>query len=265
MRQIAALLLLCFLWGMEWLRELLVLPATSSTLRAAITCTLAALLYALFPSERCSTRRGILSALGLFALPLLLQQAAHLSGYTSAALWALAPVLIVVVCGARSTGLRQEMLIAALAGVAGTLLILPFQFPASLSDGLHWLILLAGIASAAVASVMAPEAAGFRTTGLLSAAAVLWIATIANGSLSLSLPELLWIACIDLPAMLVLLWLLPQVCPEALSTRYLLPMVITILTSWVVLHQQMTVRFAGGILLLLSSSTGLILLSRRVA
>ncbi|QEE29320.1 hypothetical protein FTW19_15775 [Terriglobus albidus] len=265
MRQISALLLLCFLWGMEWLRELLVLPATPSTLRAAITCTLAALLYALFPPERCSSRRGILSALGLFAVPLLLQQAAHLSGYTSAALWTLTPVLIVVVCGARSTGLRQEMLIAALAGVAGTLLILPFQVPASPSEGLHWLLLLTGITSAAVASVLAPAAAGFRTTGLLSAAVILWIATIARGPISLSLPELLWIACIDLPALFLLLWLLPQVRPEALGTRYLLPMAITILTSWVALHQQMTVRFAGGVLLLLTSSAGLILLSRRMA
>ena len=265
MRQTAALLLLCFLWGMEWLRELLALPATSSTLRMAITCTLAVFLYALFPSERRISRRGIASALGLFAVPLLLQQAAHLSGYTSAALWALAPVLIVVACGARSTGLRQEMLIAALAGVAGTLLILPFQFPASLYDGFHWLILLAGIASAAVASVMATEAAGFRTTGLLSAAVLLWIATIARGPISLSLPELLWIACIDLPAMLLLLWLLPQMRPEALSARYLLPIAITILTSWVALHQQMTIRFAGGVVLLLASSASLIFLSRRMA
>lgn len=265
MRQIAALLLLCFLWGMEWLRELLVLPATSSTLRMAITCTLAALLYVLFPSERGISRRGIASAIGLFAIPLLLQQAAHLSGYTSAALWAIAPVLIVVVCGARSTGLRQEMLITALTGVAGTLLILPFQFPASPSDGFHWLILLTGIASAAVASVMAPEAAGFRTTGLLCAAVPLWIATVARGSVSLSLPELLWIGCIDLPGMLLLLWLLKRMTPEALSTRYLLPMAITILTSWVALHQQMTIRFAGGVVLLLASSAALILLSRRTA
>ncbi|NUQ28566.1 MAG: hypothetical protein HOQ35_08635 [Acidobacteriaceae bacterium] len=265
MRQIAGLLLLCFLWGMEWLRELLVLPATPSTLRAAITCTLAALLYSFSPLERSSSPRGIVSALGLFALPLLLQQAAHLSGYTSAALWTLTPVLIVVICGARSTGLRQEMLIAALAGVAGTLLILPFQFPVSPSDGLHWLIFLTGIASAAVASVMAPAAAGFRTTGLLSAAVVLWIATVARGPISLSLPELLWILCIDLPAMFLLLWLLPQMRPEALSTRYLLPMAITILTSWIALHQQMTIRFASGVVLLLASSAGLILLSRRVA
>ena len=265
MRQIAALLLLCFLWGMEWLRELLVLPATPSTLRAAITCTLAALLYSFSPLERSSNRRGILSALGLFAFPLLLQQAAHLSGYTSAALWTLTPALIVVVCGAQSTGLRQEMLIAALAGVAGTLLILPFQFPASPSDGLHWLIFLTGIASAAVASVMAPAAAGFRTTGLLSAAVVLWVATIARGPISLSLPELLWILCIDLPAMFLLLWLLPQMTPEALSTRYLLPIAITILTSWIALHQQMTIRFASGVVLLLASSAGLILLSRRMA
>jgi len=271
MRQIAALLLLSFLWGMEWLRELLVLPATPSTLRAAITCTLAALLYAFSPSERGSSRRGIVCALGFFAIPLLLQQAAHLSGYTSAALLTLTPVLIVVVCGARSTGLRQEMLVAALAGVAGTLLIFPFQFPASAVDGLRWLILLTGIASAAVASVMAHvisgsgASSGFRTTGLLSAAIVLWIATIARGPISLSLPELLWIACVDLPAMLLLLWLVPRMHPEALSTRYLLPMAITILTSWVALHQQMTVRFAGGILLLLASTAGLIFLSRRTA
>ncbi len=265
MRQIAALLLLCFLWGMEWLRELLILPATPSTLRAAITCTFAALLYALFPRERCSSWRGIASALGLFVFPILLQQAAHLSGYTSAALWALTPVLIVVVCGAQAAGLRQEMLIAALAGVAGTLLILPFQFPASVTDGLHWLILLAGIVSAAVASVIAPEAAGFRTSGLLSGAAVLWIATLARRPISLSLPELLWIACIDLPAMLLLLWLLPQMRPEALSTRYLLPMAITTLTSWIALHQQMTVRFASGTILLIASSMSLILLARRTA
>jgi drug/metabolite transporter (DMT)-like permease len=250
---------------MEWLRELLILPTTSSTLRTAIICTLAAFLYALFPSERSISRRGIASALGLFAVPLLLQQAAHLSGYTSAALWALAPVLIVVVCGARSTGLRQEMLVTALAGVAGTLLILPFQFPASAADGLHWLILLAGIASAAIASVTGPGAAGFRTTGLLSAAIVLWIATIPRGPISLSLPELLWIGCIDLPGMLLLLWLLQRMPPEALSTRYLLPMAITILTSWVALHQQMTIRFAGGVVLLLASSAGLIFLSRRAA
>ena len=265
MRQIAALLLLCFLWGMEWLRELLVLPATSATLRMAITCTLAASLYALFPSERCISRRGIASALGLFAVPLLLQQAAHLSGYTGAALWAIAPVLIVVVCGAQSTGLRQEMLITALAGVAGTLLILPFQFPASATDGFHWLILLAAIASAAIASVTGPGAAGFRTTGLLSAAVVLWIATIAHGRLSVSLPELLWIALIDLPATLLLLWLLQRMSPEALSTRYLLPMAITILSSWIALHQQMTVRFAGGVVLLLASSAGLIFFARRTA
>jgi hypothetical protein len=42
-------------------------------------------------------------------------------------------------------------------------------------------------------------------------------------------------------------------------------MAITILTSWIALHQQMTVRFAGGALLLLASSAGLILLSRRMA
>ncbi|WP_263409185.1 hypothetical protein [Terriglobus tenax] len=262
MRTVAALLLLSVLWGVEWLRELLVIPGTPPALRSAIVCTLAAAIFAIAPSERQANGRSLMVGIGLFAVPLLLQRLAYLPGYTNAALWTLAPVFIVVVCGAKLQGLRQDLLMTALAGVAGALLIFPVQFPASLREGVHWLILIAGIASAATASVFAKETPGLKTTGMLGAAVLLWIATAVSGALSISTPELLWIAGVDLPALLLLLWLLQQMKPEELSTRYLLPVVVTILTSWLALHPQISLRFAGGVMLLAASSTGLLLLSR---
>lgn len=263
MRSLAALILVCTLWGLEWLRELLVIPQTPAALRSAIVCTVAATFCSLYAPNRTLSSRGAAVGVGLFALPVLLQQISHLSGYTAAALWTLVPVMVVVVCGVRSSGLQQEQLLTALAGVAGALLIFPVSFPSSVNESLTWLVFLSAVVSVAVSSSFAMGTTGLSGFGLASAAGMLWLVCLANGTTTITAPELLWIACFDLPAMLLLLWLLQFMQPEALSTRYLLPVVVTILTSWIALHQQMSLRFALGVLLLAGSALLLLIQSRK--
>ena len=261
-------LLLCLLRATAW-----IIPSNPDSLPApeqqAIRYGIAgigALLFAgrgLSDRLRASTWTSLsVTSVGLFGLPIVLigwaQGSVTETGIS--ALFAAVPTVVAIGMATGAEEVGRRFLTPALVAFGGALLLLPVNLLESLQGdlrlaGLVLAILLVGITSVRMfrllQSVAYPDAV--VVIGL-SNAIFLTICCIANGSLVWRWNQLTSIisiaSLVDLIEMALLIWLLREMLPIRLSTRYLLIPLFTVIEGYVILRPQITARLTVGAALL---------------
>lgn len=274
---IAALLLLSLLWAFGALRTDLLpgLFANSppylerQVLPLAMLALAAALLARLCGMERPHARfvrHSIWIGLGLFAVPSMLVYLAdaQIPGLARTGLFSLAPVFAVVFepyIGSPSTTQSHGGLLAALVCVVGALLVFPVVIPHSIEAGAGLLSVIFAAACLAAANCFGVTmAAGLSGNATGQIAAMASIASLAGAAAAIALavasaclehvlwkwddlrPELLWSAGVEMPALLLLFWLMPRMSAPRMATRYVLAPLLALLMGMIVLQSIRGVR-----------------------
>lgn len=206
----------------------------------------------------------------LLGLPTLLQEFARsVAEQDGAALSALGPLFVVVsvaAYGRASAG--QGMMMPALVGLAGAMLVLPFQLPSTGYGALLFAVLLVAAMLTAVASVWLHEL--LLGCGIVLAivlicvgnVAVLGVAATMGGIVSISAAglrvEVLRCIAFDLPQMFLLVWLLREIVPVRFSVRYLIAPLLTAVEGMIFLHPGLDLRMVAGLLLMAGGAAALL-------
>jgi hypothetical protein len=189
------------------------------------------------------------------------------SEVTVAALFGLAPAVVVVLvagfeAGAGEGSGARGLLMPALAGLAGILLVLPVETPGSWREVEFAGIALLGVLMAAAASVWmyrllrdfsAVEAAVvcgaanavlflvvFAVSGL---GGVGWAAGWSWGALGV---EAVKAVGFDLPQVVLLVWLLREIAPVRFAARFLVIPLLTVIEGFALMRPEISLRVAGG-------------------
>jgi drug/metabolite transporter (DMT)-like permease len=273
-----ALAVLCLWQASGWL-----LPADSEVPsqleRSWIACALVALISSLLvlggkrtPATQGHPRRwGAVAAAGalMFSVPaILLQGAREYAPETNATvIFSLAPVVVVLLCAAASSSQRSmAMLLPALAGSAGVLLILPFEWPTS-SRG--WESLLEISAAMVLASCAAVwlyallqarrEMVTLAVIGLANAAVLLFWCGLRGELAMRGWGTQSVVAVFSEAAIFALtVWLVGAIDPARFSARFLVVPLLTVVEGMMVLRPEFNGRLVAGLALLLAGS-GLLL------
>ena len=284
---VAALFLLCLLWALDGLGPDLFpvlrysqLPAME---RQAITYTLLAAVAASYSVAKRAKRPAVRTALAwvgigllLFAAPALLVAAAQgwVSQLERVAIFSLAPVFAVVLePHLGNSDLRSSSaLFAALVAVAGALCIFPLNVPGSPGAVTALVAVVAAVACAATGNCLAVRLASSQSNPSLASCAA-----IAGGSsafafaaagactehaqwhISQSVTQLVWIAVIDLPALLLIFWLLRCMSGARMTTRYILAPLLIVLVGIALEQSAITTRMVVGTILMAAGAMGLLL------
>ncbi len=276
-RIIVALLALSLLWAAGPLRSELLPEQFSASLPRLFAQALPLLLLAVtagtFAWRRKAQwprgghlRSSIWIGVGLFTAPALLVYLSTdwVSGFARTALFTLVPVFSIVLepyLGAPATRPIHGALPAAFIAVLGALLVFPTPNPASIQAILAIVAVI--LAAACIAAANCYAVAIFRDPGLSSAASVSAIAATAGavtlGIASLFLErsrlqsaafasELLWAAAIELPALLLLFWLMQRVTAVRTATRFLLGPLLVVPIGALVIQWPLAPRTWLGLL-----------------
>jgi drug/metabolite transporter (DMT)-like permease len=270
----------CVLAGSRWLVDnafpSTLPPLLEQCFHSAIICAVALVLW-IFRSPQILAKadsnwlKVVLAGVMLLGLPALLQAFGHgLAEANGAALFALAPLFVVV--GAASYEMPaggRGLMMPALIGLAGALLLLPFQLPSS-PQGAVWF-------AAILVVVMLGAGASVWLYGLLQSGSIaLNVAFLCAGNtlvlggfalfrgelhVSLSTLPLELLRCILLvqPQIFLLVWLLRELRPARLSARYLIAPLLTAVEGVIFLHPVLDLRICAGMLLMAGGSAGLLL------
>jgi hypothetical protein len=268
---IAALLLLCLLWACDALRVDL-LPSLQETAPylqrqvlplVLLSISAAAIAIARGAIWRCVISDSVWIGLGLFAVPagLVYWADAWIHGLSRIALFTLTLVFAVVFepyLGLASAQRQRGGLLAALVAVAGALLVFPVATPDSLQSAAALTAVVIAAASVAAATCHGTAKAAVwdgNAAGSLAA-----MASIAGAAAALTLavasalleppawrwnalaPELLWSASVELPALLLLFWLMPRISAPRMTTRYVLGPLLALLAGIVAEQAGRAVR-----------------------
>jgi drug/metabolite transporter (DMT)-like permease len=243
--------------------------------------------WAVFRRERAPDRaslfRFILVGLGLFAAPALLDFAASgfMSDLARTALFALTPVFTLVFepyfsdADMREPSATQGRIPAALAALAGALLVFPIALPESLPPGLAFAAVAAASACVAVGNCAGVVSASFATSLALmtavacgSAAAVLSAASYVFESPVFTrhalAPDLFWAVVVEAPALAVLFWLMPRMSAARMATRFLFAPALAVVAGSLLLRSPLVPRTWLG-LALMAGGAAWLLLPRTVA
>jgi len=218
--------------------------------------------------------RLAIAGIGFFGLPTVALEIAR-SGVgetTRSALFAMVPVVIIVaiITSDAAAGARR-LLIPALVGLGGLLLLLPLQSSFSLRG--EWMlslisatIVVTGICSVWLYRLLQGLALpiAILTVGaanaiflLLCAAACgdfVWSAGAFNAVASFS-------SVVDVLEIVVIIWLLREMPPIRFAARYLLIPLVTIVESFVLVRPAITLRIVSGTVLLAAGAGMLLILS----
>ena len=282
----AALLLLSLLWTGSALRVDL-LPDLQPNLlphleRQVLTLALLALSAGLIAIERGAEwprwrliRDAIVIGLGLFALPAVLIDLADgsVSGLARIALLTLVPLFAVIFepyIGLRSAPQNRGGLLAALVAGSGSFLVFPVAIPNSISAGGAFVAVIL-----AAACIAAANCYGVTTATALNGGAkgqIAMMASIASASAAAALtiasicleqpiwkwnalePELLWSAAIELPALLLVFWLMRRMSAPRMATRYALAPLLAIVIEVALLQYGRDVRLQTWLGLILMAA-----------
>jgi drug/metabolite transporter (DMT)-like permease len=250
----AALLLLSLFWTCSALRADLMRGFLPDRLprfeRQALPLAMLALVSGLtafarrakWPGEN-QVRASILVGLGLFVLPgwLVSLSNGHITELARTALFTLVPVFALVFephIGSPSRANNRNRLPAALVAVVGALFIFPAAIPASLES---CVVILAA------ACVAAANCHGVAIASHLESDSMALVAAIASTTAAIALvaasgmtehpiwkwqivaPELLWSAAVEMPALMLLFWLMPKLSATKMATRFLFAPLFAIL------------------------------------
>jgi hypothetical protein len=207
------------------------------------------------------------AAVGFFGVPVVAVEYARGSvpAMSRSALFAMVPVVVVLVIGAGETTGREErsarhFLVPALAGLGGLLLLLPLEFSGSMRGWVMLAVVCAAVVVVGIASVWLYPL--LRGLGLADAVAV---AGGANAVFLLGLScvheNVAWrwsgaaslasiASLVDVVEVLLIVWLLREMPPVRFAARYLVIPLLTILESFVLMRPEWTVRMGFGTALL---------------
>lgn len=210
----------------------------------------------------------------LLGLPAVLDEWTRdgISDISRAAVFALVPFVVVVVAMWRELepGVRR-FFAPALTGFGGALLLLPFSFPVLLRGRVMFGVLLGAIVLVGFASESIYRL--LREFGMMEALAVIclsnavFLATChfahlpaveswSGASTLISIHSLY-----NLLELILLVWLLREMTPVRLATRYLVVPLFAVVEGVAFLHPALTVRMGAGLALLVGGA-GYILFSR---
>lgn len=287
-QSVAALLLVSLLWSCETLRpELLPMFASGlpslqkQTLAFALFAGVAALASAIRGAEWPKGRQcwaAALIGLGLFVAPsgLLYLANGSVSGYARTVLLTLVPVFAIVlepyICSDVAPSAGGHSLLAALASVAGALCVFPIAFPASLlaASGFFAALLAAACIAAANCFAVTTATASGKKQLAPTAAIAGGTATLAFAIASVWLerpvwqwdalrPELFWSAAVELPALLLLFWLLRRLSASRMAARYVAAPLLTVALGAVGMQAELQPRTWLGLILMAAGAGYLIL------
>ncbi len=278
--------MLCLLWSLGSLGGDLFPHSTSYAItppqieKQALQYAFLALAAILFATVRHQTwprrkdlRTPALVGLGLFAAPALLIYFAKdwVSDLTHVALFSLTPVFAVVFEPylGRSNAPPQIKagLMASLIAVLGTMCVFPVDIPRSIEAGFAFCGLVLATACVAAANCSAVRAATETAresiapfTAIASSSAAISLGAISSlterslWTWTISRAELIWFALVDLPALLLLFWLLRRMSATRMTTRFLLAPLITNLVGLAILQPSVSLRAGLGLILVAGSA-----------
>jgi len=275
---VAGLLLLCFLWSVDSLRSDFA-PGAATAMpafaREAMHLALLAVMAALIALvRRARWPRGqrvwdaALIGLGLFVPPAILALLPNetMPDLTRVALFSLVPVFAVTFepyLGQMTESQSKGGLLAALGCVIGTLGVFPLDIPRNFPAAGAFLGAIFSVACIAAANCWAvrcvsnlPRGSGAAIAAIagFAAAAVLTIASALGerGAWSHAAigPELAWSAAIELPALLLLFWLMRRMSAVRMTTRFVVAPLIVNIVGLIALRPTVTLRSGLGLLLI---------------
>jgi drug/metabolite transporter (DMT)-like permease len=167
-------------------------------------------------------------------------------------------------------------LLAALTAVLGALCVFPIGIPGSLEAGLELCAVILAAACVAVtnckAAVVVAELAADSTAALAAIAG----ATAATGFAAASMvteqpvwkwralaPELLWSLAVEVPALLLLFWLMRRMSATHLATRYLIAPLLALLVGVAMIRPVLMLRTWLGLALMAAGAAYLLLAPQR--
>lgn len=286
---VIGLLLLCFLWSLESLRSDL-LPAQFAAglppfeREAMHLSALAVVAWLMAGVQRAPWPRGrqiwdsILIGLGLFVVPALLGEAAknEIPDLTRVALYSLAPVFAVAFepyLGRLTESQSKGGLLAALGCVFGTLGVFPLAIPSTWEGAGGFLAIILAVACISATNCWAvrficetPPQSGAPIASVASAIAAAILAGVSlisehpvwnNWVVG---PEVAWTTAVELPALVLLFWLMRRMSAVRMTTRFVVTPLIVNVVGLIVLRPSMRVR-AGLSILLIAVSAGWLLAS----
>ena len=290
-RVTAALLFVCLLWALDGLGPDLfpVLRRTSlpPMERQAFTYALFALFAAMYAIRRQAgwpNRRGMLAGAGvgllMFALPAVLASVTQgwVSQLERVAIFSLTPVFATVMEPHIGSSPRQSngALMASLIAVAGALAIFPLAVPGSPAAFAAALVVIAASACAALGNCAAVhlavsmrELSFASVAGVASAVAAAAFAAVGactehtEWQIPHNPAQMAWLVSVDLPALMLLFWLLRRMSAVRMTTRFLLAPWITVLAGIAFEQPVITLRMVLGVVLL-GAGAGWLLLAPEV-
>jgi drug/metabolite transporter (DMT)-like permease len=282
---LVGLLLLCLLWSLGSLRGDLFPHSTSDARtpppleKQALRFAFLALAATVFATVRHQTwprsknlRTPTFVGLGLFVAPALLIYFADdwVSELTRVALFSLAPVFAVVFephLGRSNAPQSKAGLMASLIAVLGTMCVFPVDPPGSIEAGLAFCGIVLAAACVAAANCCAVRAVTESAresivpfTAIASSSAAIGFGAIGalteRSRWTWTIPgaEFTWFALVDLPALLLLFWLLRRMSATRMTTRFLLAPLITNLVGLAILRPSVSLRAGLGLILVAGSA-----------
>ncbi len=286
---VTGLLLLCFLWSLGSLRTDL-LPAQFAAdlpplerealhlvALGVVGWLLAGVFHAKWPSGR-QIWDAMLLGVGMFAVPSLMGEVAksEIPDLTRVALYSLAPVFAVAFepyLGRLSESQVKGGLLAALGCVIGTLAVFPLMIPRTWEGAAGFFAIILAVASVSATNCWAvrfiselPLRSGAPVASIagISSAAIVAAASYVGErpvwSHALVGPEIAWTTSVELPAMLLLFWLMRRMSAVRMTTRFVVAPLIVNIVGLIVPRPSMRLRAGLGILLI-AISAGWLLVS----
>lgn len=199
-----------------------------------------------------------------FTLPAVLLERSkeHASDVTVSIVFAIAPVVVLLVWGAVSReGLRPSRLVPALAGLAGVLFLLPYELPESVRGWESLAEVFVAMVLVAYASVRMNEllkkptfAESLVLIGAVNALALLGFSLVrgrAMWRLNSWSGGVLIATAADAASMVLTIWLLRTMNPARFSARFLAIPLLTIVEGLALVRPEFSGRLLAGVILLL--------------
>jgi drug/metabolite transporter (DMT)-like permease len=280
---VTGLLLLCFLWSLGSLRSDLLPSQFAAGLPplerealhlgalAVVGWLLAGVFHAPWPSGR-QIWDSMLLGLGMFVVPALLGEAAksEIPDLTRVALYSLAPVFAVAFepyLGRLTESQSKGGLLAALGCVIGTLGVFPLMIPRTWEGAGGFFAIILAVASVAATNCWAvrfiselPAKAGAPAASIagVTAAVILAGASLIGErpvfSHEMVGPEIAWTTSVELPALLLLFWLMRRMSAVRMTTRFVVTPLIVNVVGLIALRPSMRIRAGLGIALIAISA-----------
>jgi drug/metabolite transporter (DMT)-like permease len=278
----AGFLLVCLLQGSGLILDQLMPPLLSGLLRFGIHNVLLGALFLLASRGRSAAGGASAASLAMwgtlfFGVPRIVFAGAggHVDGFTELLVTLLLPVVVVVVTSQRNVSFGVDdnplrMLLPALLGLGGAVLVLPFYLPTS-GVGRVWLGLM--VVAAGVAGIAAVRLHGLlQGIGVLRSAAILFgisgaFALACSGVDLNGIPmwngpaaiyEAVRLLLVEAPMLLLTAWLLREMSPVRYSARPLVVVFVMIAESYLSERPTIPWTTVAGVVLLAAGALGLL-------